>query len=474
MSKELLRNIPRVDELATASYDYYQKHAEKVCLEISQAGPSLFVPFSRNVLDKIRKEILEGAVNEVPDMNMLAELVCREYASACGCGLKKVINATGITLHTNMGRAPMGENAARAAYNAAISYTDLEYDLKNGERGSRYAHVEGLITEMTGTEAALVVNNNAAAVMLILHALGYGKNMIISRGELIEIGGSFRLPSVMEVSGVALKEVGCTNKTHPSDYIEAIDDNTAAILKANTSNYIIEGFTESVSVSKLKSIGESHNIPVIYDLGSADMEQFESDADIICFSGDKLLGGPQSGIICGRKKYIDIIKRDDLNRTLRPDKMTIAALGETLKDRLYRKIPCPVESMLNMSIEEMERKADDFINRCSICFNESGLKDGDVTVERLYTETETGGGSRPGVKMNELCIAISAGNISATQLNTALRLNEGIPIIGRIKDDKYLISMRTVEEKDFECIMGALVNIIMNNGLHNMAKVNII
>ena len=453
MNKELLRSLPRVDELAEECLEYYNMNFGEDC---PLAEPSLFVPYCRVVIDELREGIIGGAAAELPPKSELIESVIAQHNARLEQGLRKVINATGITLHTNLGRAPIGIRAAKAAYEAAVNYTDLEYDIKTGRRGSRYSHAEGLITELTGTEAALVVNNNAAAVMLILHSLGYKKNMVISRGEMVEIGGSFRIPAIMEISGVALKETGCTNRTHLSDYENAIDDDTAAILKVHTSNYVVEGFTSTVSVDELRELADKKNLPIIYDLGSGDLEHIESSADVICFSGDKLLGGPQAGIICGKKKYIDIIKADNLNRTIRPDKMTLAALSETLKDRLYRGEESPVSRLLGMTIDEMDKKADIFIEKFNECCRKEAGAGMIVTLEKVETVTETGGGSRPGILMPELCLGVSSERMGAEEISRAFRLNPAVPIIGRIKDDEFLISMRTVGVEEFDEVINAL------------------
>lgn len=454
MNRDLLRSLPRVDDLADKSKKYIER-IEREKDYPREVNSSLLVQSARKSLEAVRKGIIEGTIGEMPGEREMMENVSKEYYEAKDArSLRKVINATGITLHTNFGRAPISKEAAKAAYDAAICYTNLEYDLETGERGSRYSHVERLICEMTGCESALVVNNNAAAVMLILHALGYGRNMLISRGELVEIGGSFRIPAIMEISGVTLSEVGTTNRTKLEDYEEALNYRVAAILKVHTSNFVINGFTQDVGIEELAKLAGEKKIPLIYDMGSGDWENHKdaSLCDVVCFSADKVMGGPQAGIICGKKSYIDKIKKDNLLRTVRLDKMTLAALEVTLMAYCNdEKDSVVVNRLLNMTGEEMHEKAskliDTIMNKCTC---------DDITMQIVTNDTRAGGGSRPDIVMEDVCIAISIGRLSAEEIARGLRCNPIIPIIGRIHNDEFLMSVRTIFEEDYEIIAKAI------------------
>ena len=456
MNTELLRTLPAVDMLVRKCNDYINNNSKKD--GHFMPGPSFLTHTVKTVLDELRKKILTGELTELPDEDGLVELVINKLYGDKEYNLRRVINGTGITLHTNLGRAPLSVSAAEHVYDVARGYCNLEYDIESGSRGSRYSHVEKLICELTGAESALAVNNNAAAVMLTLHALGYGREMIISRGEMVEIGGSFRIPAVMQISGVTLKEIGCTNKTRLSDYTDAVGDNIAAILKVHPSNYVISGFTQSVSIEELKEnerIREA-NIPIIYDLGSGEFEDVDLNADIICFSADKLLGGPQGGIICGKKKYIDIIKKDDLIRTLRLDKLTIAALEATLTEyKNKNENDIPVRKILGLTKEELDSKYDIFVQMAK------EILDDRVELSKIETVTETGGGSRPEEELPDICVGIrikrgADEEISAEKIACSLRGASPVPIIGRIHEDVFMLSLRTMFENEYSEVISAI------------------
>ena len=322
---QLLKKIPKVDELL---------RSPALADTIAQYGASPVTDAIRGELDALRQTILSRQTDSVPESKVLCQQISQRVQRASLPSFRSVINGTGIILHTNLGRACLSEKAAQAVFDAAKSYSNLEYDLENGKRGSRYSHVEALLCKLTGAESALVVNNNAAAVLLVLSALTQGGQVVVSRGELVEIGGSFRIPEIMESCGAQLKEVGATNKTHLQDYEGAISDNTKALMKVHTSNYRIIGFSETPALSDLVKLGHAHGLPVIEDLGSGsllDLNQFgihdeptvqdsiRAGVDVVSFSGDKLLGGPQAGIILGRKQYLDILKKHPLNRAMRVD-----------------------------------------------------------------------------------------------------------------------------------------------------------
>lgn len=456
MNTDLLRTLPAVDTLVRKCNDYLNNDLKKD--GHLMPGPSFLTHAVKTALDELRKKILTGELTKLPDEDDLIKLVINILYGDKEYNLRRVINGTGITLHTNLGRAPLSVSAAEHVYDVARGYCNLEYDLETGSRGSRYSHVEKLICELTGAESALAVNNNAAAVMLTLHALGYGRKMIISRGEEVEIGGSFRIPAVMQISGVTLREVGCTNKTRLSDYTEALEDDIAAILKVHPSNYVINGFTQSVSIEELKEnekIREA-GIPVIYDLGSGEFKDVDLNADIICFSADKLLGGPQGGIICGKKKYIDIIKKDDLIRTLRLDKLTIAALEATLTEyKNKNENDIPVRKLLGLTKEELDAKYDIFVQIAKEVFGDK------VELMKIETVTETGGGSRPEEELIDICVGIKIMSgeeekMSAEKVACALRKAAPVPIIGRIHEDVFMLSLRTMFENEYSEVISAI------------------
>ena len=448
--KELLRKIPKVDELLK----------QPVLADvIAQYGINPVTEAVRAKLDTLRQAILSHQADTMPETEELCQQIsCRVQQDALP-SFRKVINGTGILLHTNLGRSCLSEAAARAVYEASKSYSNLEYDLATGKRGSRYSHVEDILCRLTGAESALVVNNNAAAVLLVLSALTQGGQVPVSRGELVEIGGSFRIPEIMEACGAQLKEVGATNKTHLRDYERAINENTKALMKVHTSNYRIVGFSETPSLSELVELGHAHNLPVIEDLGSGcllNLNQFgihdepsvqdsiRAGVDVVSFSGDKLLGGPQAGIILGKKQYLDILKKHPLNRAMRVDKMTLAALEATLRSyETGNADEIPVIGMLSVSQENLKDKAE----QLAALLAEAGME-----VEIVPTEGRVGGGSVPNHSLPSYAVAFT-GNVNALeeQLRTGLQ-----PIIGRIHEGKYLLDVRTLFAEDFPTIVKAL------------------
>ena len=369
MNKNLLyRSIPKVDVIL-------EFETIKSCIE--EYGREIVIDAIRVEMDELRKFIgqtdSEEAAKKAID-NVVASIVKRVEKSLMP-NMRKVINATGTILHTNLGRAPISEDHIKHIAEIATGYSNLEYNLEAGKRGERYSHFEELLCKITGAEAAMAVNNNAAAVMLILSSLGKGGEVVVSRGELVEIGGKFRIPDVMVQSGATLVEIGTTNKTHYSDYEDAINENTAALLKVHTSNYRIIGFTQSVSIEELAPLAHEHNIPVIEDLGSGvliDLSKYgityeptvqdsiRAGADVVSFSGDKLLGGPQAGIIVGKKEYIAKMKKNPLTRALRIDKFTAATLEVVLQEYLSEERAVkhlPVLQMITKSYEEVDKEA---------------------------------------------------------------------------------------------------------------------
>ncbi len=455
MKEEMLRNIPKLSELLEETQKMILNSKEKGNLTVDL---SLLTLTAREKTDMVRRMLLDGKsfVDENDEglsekdalKKYLCKLIVSEYEMRHTMQFKNVINATGITLHTNLGRAPLSKDAALCAYYAATHYSNLEYDIESGKRSERYQNVEELLKRLCKAEGALVVNNNAAAVMLILHALGYRKNMVISRGELVEIGGSFRIPAVMEISGVVLKETGCTNKTYLSDYEGAIDNETAGILKVHDSNFSMSGFVHETTCRELMTLSEKYDIPVIYDMGSAGFDELELTTDVACFSGDKLLGGPQCGIVVGKKKYIDLIKKDNLLRALRVDKMTLASLEETLWEYEENKgINLPVNVFLQREVQIMEKMADYIILS-------SGNKEGTV-LSKTFSDSFVGGGSKPGETLTDVCITVADTGRTSEELARYFRSYE-IPIIGRIHEDCFMLDLRCVYEDEMQVIIKAI------------------
>ena len=444
MSKELLRQIPRVDLFLN----------DKDLLDILGDHPRvLLVEAVRNVLDEVRKGIVEGRIAKV-DRKVIKEEIAKELKKLVSPKLHRVINATGVVLHTNLGRAPISEKVADHLKWIITGYSNLEYDLVKGKRGLRYRNLEWILKKLTGAEDVCVVNNNAGAVLLVLSALAKGKEVIVSRGELIEIGGSFRIPDVMAQSGAILKEVGTTNKTHLWDYENAINENTGLILKVHTSNYKVLGFTESVSTKELVELGRKYDIPVYEDLGSGSFidvrkiglsyeptvqDVLKAGVDVVSFSGDKLLGGAQAGVILGRKELIQKIKKHPLNRALRIDKMTLATLEATLiyyldEERALREIP--TWRLLSQPLEEIKRRAE----RLYLLLVKNELK---AKFEIVEDESEVGGGALPLQKLPTYCVAIEPEKISLKEFDCFMR-KQKIPVVARIKNETYLLDMRTV------------------------------
>lgn len=390
-------------------------------------------------------------------------------------GLRQVLNLTGVVLHTNLGRAVLAEEAILAIQGVARGYANLEMDLTTGKRGTRYAPLEELLVTLTGAQAALVVNNNAAAVLLSLSTLAQGREVIVSRGQLVEIGGSFRIPDVMVQSGARLVEVGTTNKTYLSDYSRAITPDTALLLNVHTSNYRILGFTRETSIAELVSLGQERDLPVMCDLGSGSLvesqtlglppeptaqEAVKAGASVVTFSGDKLLGGPQAGIIVGQKKYIDKMKQNPLTRALRIDKSTVAALEATLQlylDPEKALIKIPTLAMLTAKPEASDQKAQLL---CGQLHREAGSWADFNIVEVMST---VGGGALPTAQLPSRGVEISPRHISSTALAAALRETEPA-VVGRLHDDKLILDVRTLQTGEEEALVRVLVQVLKQGG----------
>ena len=452
MDKSLLRRIPKVDELLAPT------HA--LCPNASSAAVTAAV---RRTLDALRESVLSGEAPEIPETAALCALAAEAVRRAETPSLRPVINATGVVLHTNLGRARLSGRAAKAAADAAEHYSTLEYDVESGGRGSRNAHVEELLCQLTGAESALVVNNNAAAVLLILSAMGKGGEVVASRGELVEIGGSFRIPDIMMQCGCVLREVGATNKTHLRDYEAAIGEGTRALLKVHTSNFRIVGFTESVSLEDMVALGRKYGLPVIQDLGSGSLvdllplgihdepavqQSVRAGVDVISFSGDKLLGGPQAGIILGKRRFIEALKKHPLARAVRVDKMTLAALRETLcaylePEKALEEVP--TLSMLAASEAALRARAETLALR---------LRKAGVACQTGETQEQVGGGSVPMQLLPGWAVQVETGALSVDGLEARMR-RRALPVVGRIHRERYLLDVRTLREEEFDEIARA-------------------
>lgn len=463
--KSLLRAIPPVHELK--KHEQFQKLQRKYLIEEERLTALL-----RDALSDARHHLLSGKwQGEQPGTEaFISKLFARlenRLNNKFSYRLKRVINATGTVLHTNLGRAVLSDEAVRHVMNIASNYSNLEYDLESGKRGSRHSHIEEWIKEMTGAEAAMVVNNNAAAVYFILKALAKGKEVIVSRGQLVEIGGSFRVSSIMEESGAILREVGTTNKTHLSDYENSINENTSMIMKVHTSNFKIIGFTKNVESEKLIELSRKHDHIIYYeDLGSGVLydlpigeeplvqEVIKKGADLVSFSGDKLLGGPQAGIIAGKKYLIDRLKKHQLARVLRVDKMTLAALEATLAEYVSEKRAAgtiPVLKDLLVSEQELNKKAQLLANM---------INDEVPSISAIIEKDEStiGGGSLPEETMPTYTVVLDHFSMSAESLHKSLR-TQSPSVVARIRKDKLIFDVRTIREKELAEIKDALKRI---------------
>ncbi|GIM29227.1 L-seryl-tRNA(Sec) selenium transferase [Clostridium polyendosporum] len=457
MNNELLRTLTKVDEM--------MNHTDIVTL-LRNNSRKLVLDCVREAINYYRNAILEEKVKENVSIKTISNKTIEILERKKTLNLKRVVNGAGIVIHTNLGRSILSNNAIENMINVSKYYNNLEYDLEKGKRGSRYAHIEELIKSITGAEGALVVNNNAAAVLLVLNTLCEGKEAVVSRGQLVEIGGSFRIPEVMKFSGAKLVEVGTTNRTHLYDYRDNISENTGVFLKVHTSNFKILGFTEDVKLEDLVVLGGKNNIPVVEDIGSGVLvdlskyglsyeptvqESIKKGADIVTFSGDKMLGGPQVGFIIGKKEYIDKIKKNQLTRALRVDKFTLAALEGTLRHYLDEEEAVKHIPTLNMMIlteEELKRKAKRLKRKLSSLKNI-------FSVSIKEDNSMVGGGSMPATCMKTYVININSSIFSEKQIEEGFRKYK-IPIITRVYSGSVLIDVRTLLEEDYNVIYDAL------------------
>ena len=463
--QKLLRMLPGVD------------HVLEICSTrpfFEDVPKTVLVNAIRSILERLRNKILESkgdiTAESLSDTST-TEAVMAAVSRAMTPNLIPLVNATGVVVHTNLGRSLLPEVVVANVAVVAGRYSNLEYDLEAGKRGSRHAVVEELLCDISGAQAAMAVNNNAGAVLLCLETLARDREVIVSRGELVEIGGSFRVPDVMAKSGGILREVGTTNRTHLSDYETAIDANTALLLKVHRSNYSVIGFTAEVGLQQLVELGARHEIPVMEDLGSGTFIDFSkyglakeptvqesvaAGTDIVTFSGDKLLGGPQAGIIVGKKPMVDRIKQNPLARALRLDKMTLAALESTW--RLYRDVEIavkmiPTRRMLTMTVDDLETRAVELAGK----LQHIGSTRMEITI--IERSSRAGGGALPLLELPSKCLGIKIEGMSPNALEKSLRQNDP-PIIGRIENDVYIIDPRTLADDDLPVIVQAFENIL--------------
>jgi len=472
LRQQVLRKIPSVDEILSRPeiIDLLEIHPRNIVVEAIRKG-----------LGRLREEILHREdLSQLGDslfsFERLYPFFQEEIHLQTRSRFRRVINATGVVIHTNLGRAPLHASAIQHLIEVSKSYSNLEYDLVRGERGSRYVHVEEVLCRLSGAESALVVNNNAGAVLLVLNALAEGKEVIVSRGELVEIGGAFRIPDVMKRSGAILTEVGTTNRTHFDDYQKAIGPDTALLLKVHTSNFRVMGFASEVSLQELVQLGKQHQLPVVDDLGSGCLidltryglekeptvqETIKTGVDAVTFSGDKLLGGPQAGIILGKKKFLDLFKANPLTRALRIDKLTLAALESTLLlyfDEKMAMEEVPTLRMLSLDMGKLKRRGKRLLKRLA------GIENKRMTLALKEDVSQVGGGALPLQQLPTAVVAIKPLDLSVNSLEENLRKGD-LPIISRISKEELLLDMRTIFDEEIPLLAAGI-----EKALEQMAK----
>jgi len=460
---DLLRQIPSVDDLLAQP---------RLAALAQRVDRELLVEVTRSVLADLRGRIAgEGTARVALDSSSLEECIASLVERILASSLEAVINATGVILHTNLGRAPLSGAAAEEIRLSATNYSNLEYDLEAGARGKRDVHVAQLLERLTGAEAAIVVNNCAAAVLLVLAALAKGGEVIVSRGELIEIGDGFRIPEIMAQSGAVLREVGTTNRTRIADYENAISENTRLLLRVHPSNFTITGFAEKPSMEELVELGRRADLPLVEDLGSGCLvdlsgagiteptvrQSVNAGVSIVMFSGDKLLGGPQAGIIAGQKELVSRVRRHPLFRALRVDKLTTAALAATLGAYLRGAVDeIPALRMIRLSVQEIKRRAENFLRELT-----PELPLGEVEVEITDGSSLAGGGSTPTQSLPTKLIRLASARYSASQLEQRLRrAPAGISVIARVEEDRLILDLRTVFPEQEPALLKTLAAIL--------------
>lgn len=462
ITREMLKAIPNVDKCLNELFTL--KEVEQVPLVIIKNCV-------RDVLSEMRERILGGEVLPLESLGLpsVIPIICDRILQEQKTKFRRVINCTGVIIHTNLGRSILPESTMEKLHEAGSCYSNLEFDLSSGRRGSRYSHVEKLLCQLTGAEAGLVVNNNAAAVLLVLDTLAKNKEVVVSRGQLVEIGGSFRIPDVMARSGAQLVEVGATNRTHVRDYENAIGEETALLLKVHCSNFKIIGFTQEVSLDELVQVGKRNKIPVMEDLGSGcfvDLAKFglmkeptvqevvADGVDVVTFSGDKLLGGPQAGIILGKKEYIDRIKKNPMNRAMRIDKFTLAGLESILRmylDEQKALENIPTLAMIAASVDVLNRRA----RRLAARIRKNAPEGSRISV--LDTVSRVGGGAMPEQNLASRAVVIEPSGKTINQLENQLR-KQDVPVVGRVEENRLILDMRTVADNEVRLLSDCIVN----------------
>lgn len=458
---ELLRKIPKIDEMLLDG---------RLVFLLEKYPRAVIVDELRTIIDNIRKGILADEITEMPSVEDILAMLEKKTGANNQFSLRRVINATGVVLHTNIGRACLSDKVCDHIKEIAGHYSTLEYDLKKGARGSRHDHVEKIICKITGAEAAMVVNNNAAATMLCLAALAKEKEVIVSRGELVEIGGSFRIPEIMEQSGAILKEVGATNKTHVKDYRKAYNpETTGVLLKVHTSNYRVFGFTQEVTLEEMVELGKEMNLPVIYDMGSGlmvDLSRYgveepsvlaamKTGIDLILFSGDKLLGGPQMGILAGKKELVDKMKAHPLARAFRVDKMTLIAAEAVFREYMDLKQvqeTNPVLKMITALPESMKAKAEALKEAIEMAAP-------DFVCELEECEDSVGGGSAPTSVLKGYSLKVTSEKLTAEKMERQLR-KQKMPVIVTVYHEQVHLHVRTITEEEIPMVAQSFAGIV--------------
>jgi L-seryl-tRNA(Ser) seleniumtransferase len=459
--QQLLSRLPSVDEIlkSTPGTKLLHTYPRRFVLQGIRQG-----------IDQKRREILAGHSTDLSEEVLVADI---EHIITClsAFSLKPLINATGVVIHTNLGRSTLSDRVLENIRRVSESYSNLEYDIEQGKRGKRYTHIKRILREITGAEDALVVNNNAAAVLLCLNTFSKGKEVIVSRGELVEIGGSFRMPDVMASSGAILREVGTTNKTHLHDYENAITEHTSLILKIHRSNFRVVGFTDEVSIEDLVSLGRKHHIPVMFDLGSgclidlrpyglydepAVQEIVKTGVDLTTFSGDKLLGGPQGGVIVGKKEHIEKIQKNPITRAVRIDKLTLAGFEATLMEYLDEEkaiTSIPTLRMLLQKPEEIRVRANKIARRLK-----KEISNAQIRV--MADSSRAGGGALPERDLPTFVTAVRTDSMSVNELEEKLRKGDP-PVITRIKEDSLILDARTVRDDDIPILVKRIKSVLV-------------
>ncbi|MFP4035904.1 MAG: L-seryl-tRNA(Sec) selenium transferase [Desulfobacteraceae bacterium] len=462
----LFRRIPAVDRLLETPL---------MAEALSRHPRSLLIKAIHSVLDELRQGIRNGGITEQEALEpeRVAGLAAERLEALAGPSLRPVVNATGVIVHTNLGRSVLPPRVLEKFKSVACGYSNLEYDLAQGRRGSRYTHVEGVLKELTGAEAAMVVNNNAAAVLLALETLASGREVIVSRGQLVEIGGAFRIPDVMRKSGALMKEVGTTNKTHIRDYAEAMGPETALLLRVHRSNFQLVGFTSDVGTEEMVALARENGVPVMEDLGSGCLVDFSryglpkeptvqetlaAGVDVVTFSGDKLLGGPQAGIILGCAELVEKIQRNPLARAVRIDKLTLAALEDTLS--LYRDEERAVEVIPTLRMILMPYQ--DARSRAAALKRRIGrLETANFSVGLEDAASKTGGGALPLLDIPSRAVSLVPGRMAAHEIEAALRAWDP-PVLGRVENERVLLDVRTMGDGDISAVADAVRSLALS------------